>query len=175
MGINFGALPTESGSGMKPGYYKVVVVDSKMRTPKAKSDGSVGPDYLELKYQLFDYDGNKKGTMFDRFFDSDAQALQYKLGRLNYAADLRLVTNVELKDLAKLMPGKAYVVKTKEQLGQDKKPNGYLEVDLFDGEIFFREDEFAELIGHDDMVPFSTEDPAPAAAPAPAPADTGTY
>lgn len=175
MGINFGALPTESGSGMKPGYYRVTVVDAKMRTPKAKADGSVGPDYLELKYQLTDYEGNKKGTMFDRFFDSDAQALQYKLGRLNYAADLRLISDVELKDLAKLLPGKVYVAKTKEQQGQDKKPNGYLEVDLFDGEIFFREDEFAELIGHDDVVPFATTDPAPTAT-TDVPADTtGTY
>lgn len=173
MAINFGALPSESGSGMKPGYYAVTVTDAKMRTPKPKADGSVGPDYMEVKYQLSDYEGNKKGTMFDRFFNSDAQALQYKLGRLNYAAGLGLVSEVELSDLCKLMPGKQYVAKTKEQIDRDtKKPNGYLEVDLFDGEIFFRLDEFADLIGHDDIVPFDTEEPT---APVTPPTEPTSY
>lgn len=162
MGINFAALPTDSGSGMKPGFYHAKVVKAIMKTPK-----SGGNDYMELTYELFDINGNKKGKMFDRFFDSDAQPIQYKFGRLNYAAELNLMADIELPDLCKLVPGKEYVVKTKEQVGEDKKPNGFLEADLFDGKIFYRLDEFAELMDEvpDSEVPFETTEPT----------NTGTY
>lgn len=165
MGINFNALPQESGSGMKPGPYKCKVVDVKMRTPKPK-EGVQGKDYMQLTYELSDINGNKKGKMFDSFFDSDSQALQYKLGRLNYAAGLNLVNEIELKDLAKLMPGKEYGVITKEQVDyRTKEKNGFLEADLFGSEIFFRLEEFAELVppADDSDLPFTAPDAEDAA------------
>jgi len=158
--INFNNLPKDNGSGMQPGPYKCKVTSAKMRTPKTKDDGTVGKDYLELGLDLFDINGNKKGKMFDRLFESDAQALQYKLGRLNYAAQLNLMTEIELKDLAKLMPGKEYVVITKEQIdNRTNEKNGYLEADLFGSEIFLRLDEFVAGEGIPDAdLPFAAKD-----------------
>lgn len=171
MGINFNALPKESGSGMKPGPYHCKVVDVKMRDPKQPEDQTAPrkKQYMQLTYELYDINGNKKGKMFDSFFDSDAQALQYKLGRLNYAAQLNLTTEIELKDLSKLMPGKEYVVITKKQIdNRTKEENGFLEADLFGSEIFFRLDEFAEVAGPaDDDLPFAATDAEDATGAAP--------
>jgi hypothetical protein len=170
MAINFNALPQESGSGMAPGTYKCKVVDVKMRQPADKAK----PEYMQLTYELYDYAGNKKGKMVDNFYDSDAQVFQFKFGRLNYAAGLNLVSAIELKDLAKLMPGKEYVVNTIKDKDKDGKESGFLTADIFGGQIFHRLDEFADVIGHDDSVPFiNAPDATDAVAPA-APTPTTT-
>lgn len=163
--VNFGALPNkaqEPREPMQPGIYKAVVVDAVMRTPKAKDDGSVGKDYLNMKYDLYNFAGKKAGVMYDSHFDSTAQALQFKLGRLNYAAGLNLQGEVDLKDVCKLMKGREFLVYAKQQ---DNKPE-YLEVDLFNSQCYDKVEQFAELVGEGEDNPFvdSTDD-----------GDTGTY
>ena len=156
MSINFDNTPDNSG-GFKPvgGIYKAKVVKATMTAPKSKNaDGTEKPKYMKCEYELFDINGEKKGKMWDNFFESEAQALQFKIGRLNIAAKLRLRGAVELADIARIIPNREFVVSTK--VTEDGK---YLEADLFGGDIFWPVEEFQEVYleaNPDDMFSDST-------------------
>lgn len=152
MGINFDALPQSNDSKPTPGFYRAKVIKATMATPKDETR----PDYLRLECELSTYDRKPKGKLFDNLFESEAPALQFKLGRLNAAAGLNITGNVSLKDFGKVLVGKEYVVDTK--LSDDGK---WLEVDLFGGQCYHPLSEFGALMGvvSDEDVPFDTEEP----------------
>lgn len=135
-GINFDAMPTDAG-GFTPvaGIYKVKVKKATMKQPKDPAK----PKYLSCEYELTAKDG-KTGKMWDNFFASEAQAIQFKLGRLNTAAKLGLRGNVELADIGKILVGREYVVDAK--VTDDGR---FLEADIFNDDIFWPIESFQEI------------------------------
>lgn len=144
MAINFDALPQDrpaSGNLLAVGFYKAKVVKAEMKTPK-----NGGTDYLELTLDLTDGNGKACGKFWERLFDSDKDLIRYKLMRFLYAIDADLAgSTFELKDLAKIVPNKEFII----DIGLDEKnergPRNQTEV--FKNEIFYRKNEWAALHG----------------------------
>ena len=142
--INLDALPQESGSNYtpKPDVYLALIEKAEMRTPKPSSDGTKKPDYLSLQYRISKFDGSKAGVMFDSQYESDKQAVQYKLTRFLKACGIPLQGQMELKDIATLVLNKQIVVDTKidESSNQPR-----LQVDLFGREAYYPKEQFEEI------------------------------
>lgn len=176
--INFDKVPDNNPYSVPDeGYYVFKCINANMRSPKDPSK----KDYLNVQMMLVDKTGKKAGTFFDNFFDSDASAILYKLGRFVKAINLNLTGNVELKDIAKLLPGKEGVLEIEHRQDSrfpDDPTKIQAQVKLFGSECYWPTDQFKELVGEvdaaqipDEDMPFSMEDgPVP-----PEPETTNEY
>lgn len=140
MAINFDSLPKENPFGLPaPGLYLAKIVEAEMRTPKTVGN----PDYLNLKYELYDKDANKVGTLYDIISESDKSVVQYKVSRFVRACGIPLSGSWELKDLAKIVLNRTIAV----DVAHDKKSETpRAQVDLFSHEAYYTADEFLPVL-----------------------------
>lgn len=129
---NFDALPNEKPVTVIPkGRYFATIEDATMKTP---SD-TTRPDYLNLKYALKDQTGKSVGIMFDIIAESDKPTMQYKLKRFLDACGLKFTGNFELRDVAKVVKGKEFIIDTTIDEQEGRQPRAV--ADVFTGEIYY--------------------------------------
>jgi len=162
MAINFSNIPTTNPFiTPPPGIYKFTVTKAEMKAAKDTSK----PQYLRMTLALTAPDGRKVGNLFDNMYDSASPALIYKVGRFTRAIGLTLQGNVELKDLAKLVPNRSGVVEV-ENIPDNRYPDDpdrkQAQVKLFGTECFWTLDELPQVI---EGAP--AQEAAPADAPVP--------
>lgn len=175
MAISFDDLPKSSGFGanLEKGIYKIKVATAEMRTPKPKTENGktvTGPDYLNLVLDVTTLDGQAKGKIFDKLFDSDKQLLRYKLKCFIEATVGDMSgASFELKDLTKIVVGKeALAAITIDTSGQ----NTQNVIDIF-ADLPYKA---LTIEGKEEDLPFYASD-AEDAVPSehPAPASDGEY
>lgn len=123
MAIDFNKIPTENPSAVPPsGYYKFKVLKAEMKTPGEKAKNT--KPYLNMTLALTNVSGHGVGQIYDALRDTDQANQIYKIGRLTTAIGLALVGSIELRDLAKLVPGKEGVceVENSEDFRDKDKP-----------------------------------------------------
>lgn len=137
--INFDALPQQNPFAIPDDIYIARITEALMKKPKDASK----PPYLNLKYDLFNKDGKKAGTLYDIMAESDSSVVQYKIGRFLRACGIPLTGSMELSDIAKIVMNKdiAVDVKTSAKKGEDART----QVDLFGREGYYRRSEFDEM------------------------------
>lgn len=149
MAINMDTLPDSPGEFtiVPPGIYRAKIVKAVMTKPKDPSKN----EYLQLSLNIFNEKNKLIGTVTDRIFDTDAQAVRYKLKRLiKDALQLKLTGELELKDLTKVIVGKKLCVEIEEgsyinnRTGKEVKTS---EVKMFDTQIYWPLDMYGELVG----------------------------
>lgn len=141
MAINFTQAPDSNPFEVKPGFYKFKIQKAEMKTPKDTNK----KDYLAMRLALSDINGKKKGMMFENIYDSDAPALMFKAKRLILAIGLDLTGSVELKDLAKLLPGKEGVLEA--EVAKDMNNRDQIRVKTFGSECYWPLSDAKELMG----------------------------
>lgn len=145
MAIHMDKLPTQKPEGQgnyalpEPGLHKATVKAFQMKSSKANP----GTEYLEIQLKL-----ESGPVVFDKLFESDAPALQYKLGRYISACKLPLVGELTLADLGRVTVGKELgvdiVIKDNEWNG---KVTQKAEVEIFAGDIYYTLEEYAAIKG----------------------------
>lgn len=173
MAVNFDKLPDSNPTDLLPaGYYQFTVAKAEMKQPKDLQK----PPYLNVTLALTNAAGARCGTFFDIFTESTAAAVMYKLNRFCKAMKLNLTGNVELKDIAKVIPGKPGVVEI-EQREDKNAPGGPAmrnQVKLFGSECYWAPEAWKDLVAgaagtvaaapaEDVPFNFSDEDAPPAA------------
>lgn len=140
MAINFDKLPQDNPYALPaPGVYKAKIVEAEMKSPK---NDPTRPDYLNVKYTLFDKANKNCGNLYDIISESDKSVVQYKLSRFIRACGIPLTGTMELKDLAKLVKNKEIVV----DISLDKKSEQpRMQVDLFTREGYYTTAEFMDI------------------------------
>lgn len=140
MAINFDKLPQDNPFALPdPGVYKAKIVEAEMKSPK---NDPTKPDYLNLKYTLFDRNNKNCGSIYDILSESDSSVVQYKISRFVRACGIPLTGSMELKDLAKIVKNKEIVV----DVTHDKKSDQpRAQVDLFSREGYYMASEFEEI------------------------------
>jgi len=143
MAINFDSLPDELTSQLIPkGTYYATIKNPEMKQPKDPAK----PEYLNMRLELRDATGAPVGSIFDMIFESDADALRYKLKRLIKALNLPIQGEFTLKDLCKMVPEKQMIVDVKIEEGKD----GYSDksvVDIFEGEVYYPMSAASDIFG----------------------------
>lgn len=150
MAINFDQLPNSKPNAIPPkGPYYALIEKAEMRQPK---DEDKRP-YLSLAYSLKNKDGVSQGKLFDILSESDSDIPRYKLQRFITALQIPITGSFELKDLAKIVPGKSFIVDVIEDKRSDRPQ---ATVDVFSGEIYYPLSEASAVFGDptDDTVPF---------------------
>ncbi len=143
MAINFDALPNSKPfSNPEPGTYYATIDTAEMKQGKDLSK----PPYLNLKYKLKDQTGKSAGVIFDIIAESEHNLMQYKLKRFLLAIGVNFNGAFELRDLAKLCPGKEIIVDIKIEAGQDGRPDRAV-VDVMKDEIYYNISEASEIFG----------------------------
>lgn len=134
--INFNALPQNKPNMLpEPGRYIAKIQKPEMRSSK---DDPTKPQHLNMQLLLSNPDGTGAGSMFDMLTESDNEIPRYKLQRFITALEIPIVDYFELKDIAKIIDGKQFIV----DITHDKKgvAQGYAPkavVDLFTGEAYY--------------------------------------
>lgn len=141
MAINYDSIPDEKpamNSFLIPkGNYKAKVEEAKMIPPK-----SGGKEYLQMTAEVYGEDGAPMpGKVWIKLFDSDKALPQYQVKRFTTAIGLELTGNVELSDIAKLVPGREFRVDLIEEERTDGKAPQNSIVDINAGDIFYAVDE----------------------------------
>ena len=172
MSINFDELPSSrSGNnsssngipaGFEKGTYRCVIEAAEMRTSKDPLDenGNRKPDYLNIRYGVFADNGERITGIFDILSESPKELIQYKLKRFITALQLGISGTFELKDLCKILKGKALIAAL--HVREDKQYGDKIEVNIFHDTIY------EPLAG-------ASEPAAPAAAPPPADTDAPEF
>lgn len=149
MAINIDSLPDANSNpnGLVPeGFYKFEITKAEMSVPK---DPTKKPNLL-MSFKLTDKDGKAAGTLFERMYDSDAQAFAYKYARFFAATKITGLTGaVELKDLTKIVVGRkavCEVVHEQDSRFKDDPTKVQAKVPVFGSEIFWPLEQFNELI-----------------------------
>lgn len=139
MAINFDNLPQENPYALPAvGVYKAKIVEAEMKQGKDLSK----PEYLNIKYTLFDKNNKNCGSLYDIISESDSSVVQYKISRFVRACGIPLVGAMELKDLAKLVKNKELAL----DVSYDKKSDTpRAQVDLFSREAYYLPSEFMEI------------------------------
>lgn len=175
--MNLEALPTSKFTKKEfkiadPGVYYAKVSKTEMKTSQA------GNEYLSVTFDITDKDGNKKGKLFDMFFESDKSFLQYKLRRFVTACGIPCHGEMTLKDLALLANDSDLVVwvqhdewNGKSRLAANlRDAEGYYPANSFmetyniwatiEGKPLLSETEGFETVSEDDEeeIPFATSD-----------------
>lgn len=140
MAINFNKLPQDNPFALPtPGVYRAKIVEAEIKSPK---NDPTKPDYLNLKYTLFDRSNKNCGSIYDILSESDSSVVQYKIARFVRACGIPLVGAMELKDLAKLVKNKEIAL----DVTIDKKSDSpRAQVDLFSREGYYMASEFDEI------------------------------
>lgn len=140
MAINFDALPQDNPFALPaPGVYKAKIVEAEMKAPK---NDPTKPDYLNLKYTLFDANNKNCGNIYDILSESSNSVVLYKLSRFIRACGIPRTGTLELRDLAKLVAGKEIVIDVSHDAKSDK-PRA--QVDLFTREGYYLPSEFDDI------------------------------
>lgn len=162
MAINFDALPNSNpgGSVVPGGTYYATIEQPSMKTPQPKEDGTVGADYLNMKFSLQNSDMTFAGSVWDRLVDSNHELMRYKLRRFIEALEIPIQGDFELKDLVKIINGKKLIVDIKVETKNNKEQSV---VDLFGGDIYYSVREAARIFGNSAGVTAPTAAPTPAA------------
>ncbi len=139
MAINFDRLPQDNPFALPaPGVYRAKIMEAEMKQGKDLSK----PEYLNLKYALFDKHNKSCGNVYDIISESDSSVVQYKTARFVRACGLPLTGSMELKDLAKVVKGREIVV----DISHDKKSDQpRAQVDLFAREAYYLPSEFMDI------------------------------
>jgi hypothetical protein len=170
MAINFDTLPDKNPSTLENGKYLLTILKAEMRP----SPDPERPPYLSLSCNIKDSKQQNRGKMYDNIIDSDSDLLRYKIRRFIEALEIPITSgNLELKDLAKIVPGKSYIADLMTERKEGKPPRTV--VDIFSGEIYYPLKDaskyFEEAMASDDL-PFNAPDAADAAA---GPSDHAEY
>lgn len=148
MAINFDALPNNKPFSVPPaGTYYATIDTAEMKQGKDLSK----PPYLNLKYKLKSAEGKDMGVIFDIIAESEHSLMQYKLKRFLLAIGVNFNGEFELKDLAKLCPGKQIIVDTKIEEGQDGRQDRAV-VDVMRDEVYYNISEAQEVFGNTGVV-----------------------
>ena len=163
MAINFDQLPKRNPSmSIDDGIYRGRIVEATMRKPQDVSK----PSYLSVTIQLFTAKGSKCGRLFDRFFDSDNEAMLFKLFRFVTALGLNLKgATLELKDLTKLIVGKDLCVDVINKENDRQPGRKFPEANIFGGDIYWNINDFTKITGEqieEESVAAPAENPFPA-------------
>lgn len=154
MAINFESLPTNKPVILATkGTYFAKIDKADMVKPKTPGK----PDYLNLQLSLADKNHKSAGKLFDILTESDSQLPRYKLGRFITALKLPL-TEFELKDLAKIIVGKEFLVDVTVQENEGYAPRNV--VDALTNEIYYPLEEADKIFNLSDEH-FDAEDAAP--------------
>ena len=147
MAIDFDRLPTSSPGGAMPdaGYHRFEIANAEMRMAKNALPGA--KPYLNLTLHLFDADGNRSGTLFDRLTESTSEYIRFKIKRLILAVGLDLKGSVELKDLAKLLPKRRGMLEVEHSKDKNNPERAQAQVRLFGSDCYWAESEFESLTG----------------------------
>lgn len=170
MAINFDTLPTTNPYDIAPGIYRARITEAKMVASKTPGN----PPYLSLVYTLLTKQGKTIGKIFDRITESTHQAVLYKVGRLINAVGVSLTGNVELKDLAKILPNKMLCIeltKNADNRFPDDRTKDRTEPRMFGSEIFWPIAEAERLILDEGAGEAAADAHAAALAAAPAAVD----
>lgn len=149
MAINFDSLPNDKGSAGKlipQGTYFAKVEAAEMKAPKDPNK----PEYLNMRYSLKTAAGESVGNLFDALYESDHQLLKYKLKRFLLATGIELSGEFELKDLAKLVVGKEFIVDVTVQSSEGYSDKSV--ADIFTGEIYYNLSEANSIFGGDTII-----------------------
>lgn len=168
MGINFDRIP-QNNPFVAPaiGFYRARV--EKAVYTVAKTAGA--KNYLALTYALLNAQMKKIGTVYDKLYESDSPTMLYKIGRFANALGLSLSGVVELKDLAKIVVNKEFVVEITHEADNrapEDRSKDRAVPRIFGSEIFWPMSEASMLIQDegtepstaaikDDELPFSLE------------------
>jgi hypothetical protein len=154
-------LPTTSGSSfvrIQPGIYKAKVTKADWVVPEKAEQKS----YLRVTLAVLDKKGKEIGLVQDKLFESDKQAVMYKIGRFITALELVLTGGIELKDLAKIVVNRTCVVELEDNTYTNNRTGKEVtqtQVKMFDTEIYWPTAEYKNLVEADeDMVEFDAED-----------------
>ena len=103
MALNFDALPKErpnNNNNVEAGRYEATVFKAEMRDSKS----TPGTQYLNVSFKT------DSGFVNENYFDSDKAFLQWKLGQLLIACNVRLAGEGTLKDVSKVIVGKKVMI-----------------------------------------------------------------
>lgn len=143
--INFDEVSAaEKSANLKAGRYIATIEAAEMKKPNPAKDGtpSTKPDYLNLTYALKTLDGKPAGKFWDIITEPNADITKFKLKRLIEACEIKGLTNFELKDLAKILPGKVIGIDLTIDTKGDRGPKTV--VDVFSGLIYYALSEMDE-------------------------------
>lgn len=170
--INFDTLPDSNPASLPAkGKYYATIKKAEMKQPQ----DTTKPMYLNLQLALKDAQGRDAGTVFDIISESDHQLVRYKLKRFITALELPITGEFELRDLAKVVPNKQFIVDITHEEKDGRPPKAV--VDIFTAEIYYPMSMASEIFGNsfadnaDDDVPFfinesDATDANPSASPA---------
>ena len=129
--INFDSLPKERPNQTIPaGRYAATIDAAEMKPAKDPSK----PPYLNVRLGIMDDAGNKLGSIFDIFTESEASLQRYKLQRFITALALN-IPKFELSDLTKIIIGKKLEVDLKIEQQEGYAPRTV--VDATANEIYY--------------------------------------
>lgn len=142
MSINMNSLPDPNqkpaiGNVIPKGRYIAKIAKAMMKTPKPRTDGSTGPDYLVAECDITDPVSNTRmGKFWINLYESEAPLVRYQLARFINATGIRISGEFELKDLTKLVNGKQLMVDIKPEEKKDGSAPTRSIVDI-DAECFY--------------------------------------
>lgn len=172
MSVNFDKLPDKNPTNVPAaGFYKFTVIKAEMK----KGKDLTKPEYLNTTLSLTDITGKKHGNIFDGQYESEAQAMQFKLKRFVRACGVELHGDIELRDIAKVVANRSGVLEL-ENVPDNRDPSKTrAQVRVFGSDCYWLLSEFASLVAGaapdtstpdaDEAFVFSDDDaPVPAAA-----------
>lgn len=126
------------------GYYKFTVTKAEMKQGKDPAK----PPYLNMTLSLVNAAGQKCGNLFDMLTESDKPAILFKIGQFIKAVGVNLGASFELKDLAKVIPGRHGVVEIEHRKDKDQQGREVIraQVKLFGSECYWPIGAFEELV-----------------------------
>ena len=126
------------------GFYKFTVIKAEMK----QGQDLAKPPYLNLTLSLVNAAGQKCGNLFDMLSESDKPAILYKIGQFMKAVKVNLGPVVELKNLAKVIPGKQGVLEVEHRKDKDRNDREIVraQVKLFGSECYWPLESWDELI-----------------------------
>lgn len=134
--INFDSLPkTRPNQTIPAGHYTAIVATAEMKPSK----DTTKPNYLSVRLDIVDMHGNKVGSVFDIFTESEASLVRYKLQRFITALKLS-IPSFELSDLPKIIVNKKLEVDLKIEQQEGYAPRTV--VDATSNEIYYPVDDY---------------------------------
>ena len=130
--INFNELPQRKpASILEKGRYTAIITEASMR----QGSDPTRPPYLSLTYTLKNAQGVIVGKLYDNLVESEKDLMRYKIARFVTASGLgERLTNFELRDLAKVVINKTFLIDITSEVYNNKERNI---VDVFSGEIYY--------------------------------------
>lgn len=128
--ISMNSLPTEKpsmGSVIPQGQYIATIRKAEMKQPKDETR----PMYFSAECDTTDpVSGAKMGKFWINLYESEAPLARYQLSRFIQALALPIQGEFELKDLTKMVSGKALKVDIQPEERNDNKPPQKSVVDI---------------------------------------------